>query len=355
MTTAKNRDDGLRQISSTIRNADTLDALKQTAHDIRQLARDMMAQGVAAEPLMQLISTLNDLQTARIIELVCTGASLMGGPLCQAGFCWIALGSEGRFEQTLNTDQDNGIIFLAPEGSSAEHVRQTLLPIARRINEALDACGLPLCPGNIMASNPEFCLSLDEWKEKFSKWIDHGDPQALLNATIFFDFRPLFGRSELAEKLRSWLAKQAESNPLFLHQMAANALRNRPPLGLVRDFSVGDDHALDLKLNGILPFVDAARIFSLATGGLQTGTLPRLRQAAGPLHIPSREAEAWGEAFLFIQLLRLRLHHQQIEAAQPMSNRVDPDHLHDLDRRGLKEAFRQARMLQARLALDYNL
>ena len=345
---------GLHQISSAIRNADTLEALKQSAHDIRQLARNMMAQGVAAEQLTQFISTLNDLLTARIIEMECMAAGVMESPL-RAGFCWIALGSEGRYEQTLNTDQDNGIIFLVPEGSSADPVRQTLLPIARRINEALDACGFPLCPGNIMASNPELCLSLDEWKEKFSRWIDHGDPQALLNATIFFDFRPLFGQSELAEKLRLWLAKQVESNPLFLHQMAMNALRNRPPLGLVRDFSVGEDHTLDLKLNGISPFVDAARIFSLATGGLQAGTLQRLRQAAEPLHVPPKEAEAWGEAFLFIQLLRLRLHHEQIEAAQPMSNRVDPDHLNNLDRRILKEAFRQARKLQARLALNYNL
>lgn len=350
MKTAKNRGDGLRQIGMIIRNADTPDALKQAARDIRQLAGSMMAQGVAAEQLTQTISTLNDLLTVRVIERECKAAS----PLC-ADFCWIALGSEGRYEQTLNTDQDNGIIFRVPAGSSASQARRTLLPIARRINEALDACGFPLCPGNIMASNPDLCLSLDEWREKFSGWIDHGDPQALLNATIFFDFRPLFGQFELAEKLRSWLAKQAESNPLFLHQMAANALRNRPPLGLVRDFAVGEDHALDLKLNGISPFVDAARIFSLATGGLQAGTLQRLRQAAGPLHIPAKEAKAWGEAFLFIQLLRLRLHHEQIEAAQPMSNRVDPNRLNDLDRRALKEAFRQARNLQARLALNYNL
>jgi CBS domain-containing protein len=345
---------GLRQISSAIRNADTLEALKQSAHDIRQLTHNMMAQGVAAEQLTQFISTLNDLLTARIIELECMAAGVMESPLC-VRFCWIALGSEGRYEQTLNTDQDNGIIFQVPEGSSADQMRQTLLPIARRINETLDACGFPLCTGNIMASNPELCLSLDEWKEKFSRWIDHGDPLALLNATIFFDFRPLFGQSELAEKLHLWLAKQVESSPRFLHQMTANALRNRPPLGLVRDFSVGEEHTLDLKLNGISPFVDAARIFSLATGGRHAGTLQRLRQAAAPLHIPPKEAEAWGEAFLFIQLLRLRLHHQQIEAAQPMSNRVDPDHLNNLDRRILKEAFRQARKIQARLALNYHL
>ncbi|PIQ12406.1 MAG: hypothetical protein COZ23_11775 [Hydrogenophilales bacterium CG_4_10_14_3_um_filter_58_23] len=297
------------------------------------------------------MSTLNDLLTTRVIELECAAAD----GRCKVDFCWIALGSEGRFEQTLNTDQDNGIIFEVPDGSGPDRVRQSLLPIARRINEALDACGFPLCKGNIMASNPELCLSLDEWKGKFAKWIDQGDPQSLLNATIFFDFRALFGQSDLAEKLRLWLAKQAESNSRFLYQMAANALRNRPPLGLVRDFTVGEGHTLDLKLNGITPFVDAARIFSLATGVVQTGTLQRLRQTAAPLRLPAADVEAWCGSFLFIQLLRLRLHHEQIEAGLPMNNKVDPDHLNDLDRRILKEAFRQARKLQTHLALNYNL
>ena len=185
--------------------------------------------------------------------------------LCEMGVCWLALGSEGRFEQTLNTDQDNGIIFSPPDGTSADEVRQTLLPLAQRINDALDACGFPLCKGNIMASNPKWCLSLDEWKDTFADWIHRGDAPVLLNATIFFDFRPLFGKQELAHELRAWLNAKIKDNRLFLKHMVQNALGNRPPLGLVRDFVV-DGGTLDLKLNGIAPFVDAARIFG-ACGG----------------------------------------------------------------------------------------
>jgi CBS domain-containing protein len=342
---------GLRQISSAIRNAAGLDALKQSAHDIRQLAHNMMAQGVAAEQLTQFISTLNDLLTARIIELECAAAD----GHCQVGFCWIALGSEGRYEQTLNTDQDNGIIFTVPEGSTPEQVRAQLLPVAKRINAALDACGFPLCKGNIMASNPQWCLSLAEWKETFAGWIDQGDPEALLNASIFFDFRPLFGKLPLADSLKSWLVQKAVDNPRFLHQMAANALRNRPPLGLVRDFVTGEGHTLDLKLNGFTPFVDAARIFSLAVGAPHTNTVQRLRASAAKLKIAPTEINAWIEALHFIQLLRLRLQHQQSEDGSALSNHVDPDSLNDLDRRILKEAFRQARKLQSRLAMDYQL
>ena len=345
---------GLRQISASIRGAATLEALKQSAHDIRQLAHNMMAQGVAAEQLTQFISALNDLLTVRIIELECAAAGILESPLC-AGFCWIALGSEGRFEQTLNTDQDNGIIFTVPPDSSAEAVRKQLLPVARRINEALDACGFPLCKGNVMASNPQWCLSLDEWKGTFSDWIDQGNPVALLNASIFFDFRPLFGTHELAQQLRDWLTNKAAANPRFLHQMAANALCNRPPLGLVRDFVVGETHTLDLKLNGITPFVDAARIYSLASGATQTNTVQRLRSSAAKLGFSPAEIEAWVDALHFIQLLRLRIQHQQCEEGSELSNKIDPDSLNDLDRRILKEAFRQARKLQSRLAMDYHL
>ena len=344
---------GLRQISATIRNANSLEALKHSAEDIRQLAHNMLAQGVAAEQLTQFISALNDLLTERIIELECTAPGVADGPLCQGNLCWLALGSEGRMEQTLNTDQDNGIIFSVPPGSTADAVRAQLLPLARRINEALDACGFPLCQGDIMASNPQWCLSLEEWKDKFGGWIDHGSPDALLKASIFFDFRPLYGRHALAHDLRDWLAPRVSSNTRFLHQMAANALRNRPPLGLVRDFVVGEGNKLDLKFNGITPFVDAARIYSLAAGDTHTHTVQRLRLSAAKLNIPN--ADAWIEAFLYIQLLRLRIQHRQSEAGSELSNRIDPDDLNDLDRRILKEAFRQARKLQARLALDYQL
>jgi CBS domain-containing protein len=339
---------GLSQISTTIRHAATLDLLKQCARDIQQLSRNMLAQGMAAEQLTQIITTLNDLLTTRIIEL-----ELHDSPARDVEFCWLALGSEGRFEQTLNTDQDNGIIFAPKEGESPAALREVLLPFARRVNLALAECGFPLCGGDVMASNPKWCLSLQEWQDTFDRWIYHGAPMDLLHSTIFFDFRPLHGAVHLGTALREWLRTAAPKNSRFLHQLAVNALRNRPPLGVVRDFVTGDDHTVDLKLNGITPFVDAARIFSLAIGGAQTNTLERLREIAAPLNLSSRDVDAYCEAFLFIQLLRLRLHHAQSERGAPLSNRIDPDTLNNLDSRILKEAFRQARKLQTKLGLDY--
>ncbi|MDO9227585.1 MAG: DUF294 nucleotidyltransferase-like domain-containing protein [Pseudomonadota bacterium] len=342
---------GLRQISGAIRNAEQLDTLIHSAKDIRQLAHNMLAQGVAAEQLTQIISTLNDLLTTRILEL-----ELRNDPAARdVEFCWLALGSEGRLEQTLNTDQDNGIIFATETDDDNEAIRAVLLPFARRVNLALAECGFPLCNGEVMASNPKWCLSLQEWKNTFANWIDRGDPMALLYSTIFFDFRPLYGADCLAFDLREWLRGAAKKNSRFLHQMAANALRNSPPSGSVWDFFTGKGNILDLKLNGITPFVDAARIFSLAVGGKQTNTLQRMREITGPLHVDPQDAEAWADAFLFIQLLRLQLHHEQCERDEPLTNKVDPDSFNNLDKRILKEAFRQARKLQTKLTVDYQL
>lgn len=340
---------GVTGISAQIRGATALPALQTAAADTRQLAHNMLAQGVTPEQLTQLISTLNDLLTQRILEL-----ELARDPAAAAmEFCWLALGSEGRLEQTLNTDQDNGILFTLPPGQTAGQARQVLLPFARRVNEALAACGFPLCTGDVMASNPKWCLSAAEWQATFAHWIDHGDPEALLYASIFFDFRPLFGATHLARNLRDWLRDAARKNPRFLHQMSVNALRNRPPLGLVRDFITSEEHTLDLKLNGITPFVDAARIYSLAHGISATNTLERLRGVAAPMNLKPQDAGAFADAFLFIQQLRLRLHHEQSARQEPLTNKINPDSLNDLDRRILKEAFRQSRKLQTQLGLDY--
>jgi CBS domain-containing protein len=348
---------GLRQIGAAIRHADTAEVLQQGAADIRRMAHNMMAQGVAPEQLTQFISAFNDLLTARVVELECKASGLLGTKL-HDGLCWMALGSEGRFEQTLNTDQDNAIIFTVPEGMDADQVRAKLLPVAKRINETLALCGFPLCKGEIMASNPKWCLSLEEWKRTFNNWISGGSPEQLLNATIFFDFRALYGAQHLAEDLRQWLSRVASDNSRFLHMMAGNALRNRPPLGVVRDFVVGKENKLDLKLNGITPFVDAARIFSLAAGVTHTNTIQRLRSSAAKLNIQEPEIDAWIDALLFIQVLRLR-HHDEVSAQgmgdAALDNLIDPERLNELDRRILKEAFRQARKLQARLALEYQL
>ncbi len=343
---------GLRNVRKVIEGAANIDELARAAGDVRRLCLNMLAQGVNAEKLTQFISGLNDSLTRRVIELVQPAHELSG-----LDWAWLAFGSEGRDEQTFSTDQDNGIIFICPAGADAEALRGRFLGFAREVNEGLARCGFPLCKGNIMASNPSWCLSQEEWRECFLKWIRSPEPEALLNGTIFFDFRPIFGNEALARELRQWLLGQTAGATLFLRLMAENAVKAAPPLGMIRDFVFDNNadfpHTLDLKAFGARPFVDAARIIALAHNIPHSSTVERLRSAAAQHLLGGDDINAAIEGFFIIQQLRLR--NQRAGTAPGGENRVDPDKLNELDRQVLKEAFKQAKRLQSRLQLEYRL
>ena len=343
---------GLRQIRQSIDGARNVEALQQAAADVRQLAFNMLAQGIGSEQLTQFISALNDTVTRRVLQINLAKHDLYG-----IEWAWLAFGSEGRDEQTFSTDQDNGIIYTCTDIQNREELELRLLEFAQDVNRDLDAVGFPFCKGNIMASNPELCLTLEAWEEKFDHWIRVPEPQALLNASIFFDFRALYGATHLADRLRVSLLRMAKSNPLFLRMMAANALSVQPPLGKIRDFitDLNAEHpgCVDLKTYGARLFIDAARIFALATGVHNTNTVQRIKLSSQRMGVAAEEAAAIVEGFNYIQLLRLRHQHFEEEHGRPGDNFVNPDQLNELDRRILKESFRQSRKLQQRLKLDY--
>ena len=342
---------GLGEITTQLRIAPTIEVLVELAAEIRKLARLMVDQGVSAEQLTHFVSVLNDRLCQRILEI-----ERKRHEWGHVGWCWLAFGSEGRFEQTFSTDQDNGLVFVAHDGAAPDAVRARLLPFAKAVNDALDACGFPLCKGGVMASNPKLCLSLDEWKAKIRGWIQNAEPTALLDAAICFDFRALHGDATLAVELREWIHPVTKANPAFLRLMAELACESKPPLGVLRDFTTDSTHDLphsvNLKLNGARPFTDAARIYALAHGLPQTNTAERLRAAAVRIGMAPAEAEAMAQAFFVIQGLRLRIQ-APLGPGEEGANRVDPDMLNALERRILKAAFLQARELQSRLALDY--
>lgn len=342
---------GAKAISGAIRSARDVDALVAAAEDIRRLAQRMLDEGGAAEPLTQQISTLNDHLTVRLIEL-----TKQEFELPKVKWAWLAFGSEGRFEQTLSTDQDNGLVFAAPK-AEAEAVRQAFLPFAAEVNKRLDACGFPLCKGKVMASNPELCLSLEEWHGRYGSWLRSTTPQALLNSTIYFDFRAIYGEESLVEELSDWLRRHVPEATLFLRFMAEDALRTSPPLGMIRDFTFDKNEqfprTIDLKASGTRMFVDVARILALANGIDETGTPQRLRAAAEKGKIGRDDVEAIIDGFFFLQQLRLR--QQQTGTPMGLANRVDPAQLNELDRFVLKEALKQVNKLQNRIRLDYRL
>jgi len=348
----------LKQVSQHIRSAQDLPAFAQAAAEIRRLASHLLGQGVHARQLTQLISHLNDLLTETLVDWQ---AAQHGLDMRRA--CWLAFGSEGRGEQTIATDQDNGLVF---ESDHPHADRPAWLAFARAVNEALDACGYPLCKGQVMASNPQCCLTGTEWAQRFAHWIEHGAPEDLLNASIYFDFRPLVGRFDLVQLLRDAVQGRGALPPRFMRQMAENSLRQRVPLnwlGAIDTKAQGGQRTIDLKLGGTAIFVDSARLFALAHGLVATGTRERFEALAPVMKVPPRESEAWVAGFEFLQMLRLRVQLQRQEgtareslrsgAVEGNPNLIDVDSLNELDHRLLKETLRVARRLQQRLELDY--
>jgi CBS domain-containing protein len=264
----------------------------------------------------------------------------------------MGLGSEGRLEQTLATDQDNGLLFSASDDTEARQLRALFLPFAQAVNHGLAECGFPLCDGDVMAGNPRWCLSLSEWKEAFSTWVRTPEPDALLNASIFFDFRMIEGDIELAVELRSYIAGLTRGNEIFLRMMAQNALAARPPLGRLRDFDTSSsDGLINLKKFGTRIFVDAARILALSSGVIATATAGRLQRAADVRALAGDLSRASCHAFHAMQGIRLA---SQL-ASPDMKNSIDPQNLNTFDRRVLLESFRQARVLQQALATRFQL
>jgi CBS domain-containing protein len=341
---------GLRQVTEPIESADSVEEIISAAERIRQLGRTMLHQGMGAAQLTRLVSSFNDRITHRLIELLKTEA------VSGVDFCWLAFGSEGRQEQTFSTDQDNGVIFRPGAGDDAETIRAALIEFAGRVNAALDQCGFPLCDGGIMAMNPKWCLTQGEWQKRFTDWIRTPSPEALLNASIFFDFRALYGNALLAEALRDHLFSLSRENTIFLRMMSQNALEVTPPVGMFSRFATDGGEfsgTIDVKKQGARLFVDGARILALASGVRATSTEQRLRLGGQRMKRSSGAVEAEISAFHFLQGLRLRLPADHPPRAHAHANRLDPYSLHEFDQRTLREAFRQAQHLQERIKLDF--
>lgn len=235
---------------------------------IRDKAEQMIAtyleQGLSVPLVASTITKINDALISKAIE-----KSLEEIPGAEGiSFCWLNLGSEGREEQLLRTDQDNAIVF--SDTGNNESTQKILLQVAEKVTGILEQCGFEKCPADIMASNPKYCQPLSKWKEYFTKWIATPDPVALMNATIFFDFRPGWGNFELAEQLTSHLNQEIQAHEIFLNFLAQNALQNPPPLSFFKNFLVEDsgDHKneFDIKKRAMMPLSDAARLLTLQHG-----------------------------------------------------------------------------------------
>ncbi len=303
------------------------------------------------EHLGKFITTVTDTVTRQLLRI---GIAEIGPPPCR--FAWVAVGSQGRHEQSAKSDQDNALVLA--DGATAgdlEYFRR----LAGIVNDGLDACGYVYCPGDVMARNAEWCQPLSVWQDYFRRWITVPEQKALMHASIFFDLRCVHGDQSLVNALKETIRTAARDNTIFLALMAKNAMSYQPPLGFFRQFvlerSGSHKNTLDLKLHGIIPIVEIARIRSLAAGEVRVGTRNRLRAAAAASEISETDADHLVDALDFIEQLRLEHQSRLLKAGEPPDNHLAPHELSPLVRQNLKAAFGQIRVSQAAMLNRFHL
>ncbi|NNF39779.1 MAG: cyclic nucleotide-binding/CBS domain-containing protein [Woeseiaceae bacterium] len=297
------------------------------------------------EQLGKFITMITDTITR---QLLCIAEAELGPAPCD--YAWVAMGSQGRSEQSAKSDQDNALV-LADSATAADDAY--FAAMAKIVNDGLHACGYVYCPGDVMASNPKWRVRLGDWQQYFKKWITVPEQKALMHANIFFDLRCVSGTARLVDELKQGIRDTARNNELFLALMAKNAMTYQPPLGFFRQFvlekSGKHKNTLDLKLQGIMPIVEIARIRSLAAGELRITTRNRLQAAASAGEISSADAASLSDALDFIEQLRIEHQGQQLRAGQAPDNHLAPEALSPLVRQNLKASFSQIRTSQAAL------
>lgn len=258
-----------------------------------------------------------------------------------ARFCWLALGSEGREEQLLRTDQDNAIVFASEDSRSDDDIRAELLPVGQRVVDILVRAGFSRCPGDIMASNPKWVASEREWRRHFEGWIAKPEPKQLMYANIFFDLRPVWGEEQLANDLHEWIVDRVHREAGFFSFFAQSALANPPPLSFFKNtlLEKSGDHKdqFDIKARAMMPLCDAARVLAYHERIDDPSNTPEryrvlAKRASGSLARLCREAAPAYEMFM-----RFRV--REGLATQSSGRYLRMDTLSRLEQKSLRNGF----------------
>ena len=338
--------------SEDIEHQTTLAGLAAVSRKALSIIGVLLREGARATNITRIISELNDRVVRKVLELA---ERELGPP--PVPYCWLALGSEGRKEQTFRTDQDNALVYADVSDTQRARVADYFRRFTVTMRHGLVQCGFELCPANYMASNPDWCQPLSAWKRYFSTWIAEPTPEAVLKSLIFFDFRPLRGDASLALALRDHFGRLLPDYPAFLGFLANMLVRNRPPLGFFGGVAVerSGEHkdGLNLKIKAVAPLVDIARLFALEKGIRQASTMERLEALRGGTSVISQLVDELVYSFEFVTLLRVHHQYRQLEAGLPIDNFIRLDALSNLERQSLKKTFRLILKVQDLVAERY--
>ena len=335
-----------------IQTANGVAELRAAYEKLPGVIRHLIAGGGRAPYLNAIITATTDAVLFRLMDIT---LEALGPPPVR--FAFLLFGSEGRKEQTLKTDQDNAIVFEDAAGGQPAQVTGYFTELGSRVCDGLNEIGQKHCEFDIMAKNPAWCQPLSRWKAYYRRWLESDDPEAMLKAGIFFDFRLGYGSQRLVDELHAALFDKLADWPGMLRQMARNTLHYRPPLGLFGNFVLQDRKegrkGLDIK-SAMRLVVDFGRIYALQAGMVETNTVKRLQALHQQGRLDQSEFDDLMHAYEF--LMHLRLKHQSTrmeEAGGEPDNLLQPERLTTIDQQTLKEAFKQIRIVHARLRMDF--
>ncbi|MFO8085309.1 MAG: DUF294 nucleotidyltransferase-like domain-containing protein [Desulfobacterales bacterium] len=317
------------------------------------IINSLLESGATVKNITRYISTFSDAILNKLIEFA---FEKLGNPPCR--FAFMILGSEGRSEQTLKTDQDNAIVIEDIDDQIAQKkARDFFLKFGETVCGWLDQSGFEYCKGNIMAQNPKWCQSLSVWKKYFSSWIFTASPEDLLEASIFFDLRGGYGNRELIQDLKKFLSDSLTGWAGFFRHLTENALYYKPPLGFFGNILVESKgkyrDTFDIKA-AMMPIIDFARIYALKHHIKETNTQERLFKLHLSKVLPWEQYNEIEQAYSF--LMQLRFRHQVnliMRDNAPPDNFVNLKKLSRIEHTMLKEIFRRLDKFQSKLNIDF--
>lgn len=329
-------------VSLQVEQANDLETLAAASQRTPELVKALMAQGVKLRFAMDLLAALN----GRIIN---KAWQFTVDERFHADSCLMVMGSEGRGEQILKTDQDNGLILDDTlEWPELESDMQ-------RLTDTLIQLGYPTCPGNIMVSNPEWVGTVSQWQRRIAHWVEVRDGDSLMKLAIMLDAHAVAGNPALLERVRTTLFEAGAKDDLLLAYFARTTLRFSTPLTLFGSLKKRQ-HGIDIKKGGIFPIVHGVRTMALERGIVATSTLDRLDALVANGRLKRRFADDLGEALALFTELRLK---QQLEegesAVTKRSDRVVVQELSSLERDLLREALHIVKDFKQRLSHRYHL
>lgn len=321
---------------STIFSQTTAAGLERLKPDVEAAFLQMVDEGSSSQMIGSAMATIGRAFSRRLLELA---EKELGPP--PVPYCFIALGSMARNEQTVVTDQDNALVL--DDRFRPEQHDDYFALLAKRVSDGLAGCGYTYCTGGIMATNQQWRQPLRVWKDYFRDWINNPDPQRLLHSSIFFDLDSVYGEHEFALALQDLIAEQAPKNTLFLAAMARNALNRTPPIGFFRNFVMEKDgrqnNTIDAKRRGTAPMTDLIRVHALACGTRAQNSFDRLTAIDNTQLLPSGVGDRLRYAFEFIAMMRIRQQALNLRQEQPPDNKVNPEAISSSERHHLKDAF----------------